>query len=323
MAANQSALGQITLITGSEEFLGERTVQRLRTQVRNADPEADFTQTQAASVDRAALEELSAPSLFSATRCVVVHQLEQLPEESWQGLLDYCSNPVADVALILVHTGGNRGSGLLNKLRKCDSVNEFKSAVIKAYQLPDFVVSEAKSRKVVMGNRAAEFLVQSLGTDLRSLAAAVGQLASDFAGEELTLQRVQQYYGGRAEAKSFAVADHAVNGDLAQALEELRWILERGNEHVLVTAACARALRQVALCKQGAGRMRDADLASQLQVPPWKLKSLVPQARSWDEQGLDRAIQAVALADAQIKGQASDGSYAIEKMIMEICAARN
>lgn len=155
MAANQSALGQITLITGPEEFLGERTVQRLRTQVRNADPEADFTQTQAASVDQAALEELSAPSLFSATRCVVVHQLEQLPEESWQGLLDYCSNPVADVALILVHTGGNRGSGLLNKLRKCDSVNEFKSAVIKAYQLPDFVVSEAKSRKVVMGNRAA------------------------------------------------------------------------------------------------------------------------------------------------------------------------
>ena len=69
--------------------------------------------------------------------------------------------------------------------------------------------------------------------------------------------------------------------------------------------------------------MRDSDLASQLQVPPWKLKSLVLQARSWDEQGLDRAIQAVALADAQIKGQASDGSYAIEKMIMEICAARN
>jgi DNA polymerase-3 subunit delta len=322
MTATQSALGRIILITGPEEFLGERVVDRVRAEVTSADPDADFSEVEATSLDRGALEEMTAPSLFSATRCVVVRRLENLPDASWEGLLDYCADPVPEVALLLVHTGGNKGMGWLNKIRKLASVTESKSAPVKPYQLPDFVVSEARARKVRMGEAAAGFLVQAIGSDLRSLAAAVSQLASDFAGDELTLERVQQYYGGRAEAKSFAVADHVVNGDAARALEEARWILERGDEHVLITAACARALRQVALGKHAAGRLQGAALAKEIQVPPWKLKSLLPQVRGWDEDGLSRAIQAVATADASVKGQASYPSYAIEKMILEVCSAR-
>ncbi len=323
MTANQSSLGRIILITGPEEFLGERVVERVRAEVTRSDPEADFSELEATSLDRAALEEMTAPSLFSATRCVVVRHLENLPEASWEGLLDYCANPVEEVALLLVHTGGNKGLGWVNKMRKVGSVDEVKSAPVKAYQLPDFVVSEARSRKVRMGDAAAGFLVQAIGSDPRSLAAAVGQLVSDFGGEELTMGRVQQYYGGRAEAKSFAVADHVVNGDAAKALEEVRWILERGDEHVLITTACARALRQVALCRHAAGRLQGAALAKEIQVPTWKLKSLLPQVKGWDEAGLSVAIQAVATADADIKGQASDASYAVEKMILEVCAARH
>ncbi|HNO40240.1 MAG TPA: DNA polymerase III subunit delta, partial [Marmoricola sp.] len=294
MTSNQSALGRIVLITGPEEFLGEQVVSTIRGQVKQADPESDFVETAANLLDRAGLEECTSPSLFAATRCVVVRNLEQLPEASWESLLEYAAAPLPDIALVLVHSGGNKGTGLLNKLRKCPAVVEQKSAPIKAYQLPEFVISQARVNKARMGEAAAGFLVQSLGSDLRSLAAAVGQLASDFPGEELTLERVQQYYGGRAEAKSFAVADHVVNGDVARALEETRWILDRGAEHVLITAACARALRQVALCKATAGRLRGADLAREIQVPTWRLKSLLAQARGWEDAGLSTAIQAVA-----------------------------
>lgn len=317
-----SSLGRITLITGPEEFLGERVIQRIRAEVAQIDSEAEFTDTEASNLDRDGLEELTAPSLFSATRCVVVRRLENLPDTSWDGLLDYAADPIGDVALVLVHTGGNKGVGWLNKLRKVDSVTEEKSAQIKPYQLPDFVISEARARRVKMGEPAAGFLVQAIGSDLRALSAAIGQLVSDHAGEELTVERVQQYYGGRAEAKSFAVADHVINGDAAKALEEARWILDRGAEHILITAACARSLRQVALCKHASTRLRGADLAREIQVPTWRLKSLLPQVRGWDEAGLSAAIRAVANADAEIKGQASDPSYAVEKMILEVCAAR-
>ena len=63
----------------------------------------------------ATLGELAAPSLFSSIRCVVVRGLEDLPEESVDGLLDYAAAPAEDVALVLVHGGGPKGSGLLDQ----------------------------------------------------------------------------------------------------------------------------------------------------------------------------------------------------------------
>ena len=84
-------------------------------------------------------------------------------------------------------------------------------------------------------NDAAAFLVQAVGQDLRALSAAASQLANDFGGQPVTTEMVKQYFGGRAEAKSFTVADHTLMGRTSKALEELRWALDRGTAPVLVT----------------------------------------------------------------------------------------
>lgn len=57
-------LGRVTLVTGKEEFLGERTVGAVRAAVRAHDPEAELADTAAAGLTLGALGELSAPSLF-------------------------------------------------------------------------------------------------------------------------------------------------------------------------------------------------------------------------------------------------------------------
>src|SRR4051812_40639527 len=93
-------LGRITLVTGPEEFMAERTVQSVRAAVRRADPEAEFSETGAGDLTMATLGELAAPSLFSSTRCVVVRSFEDLPEESVSGLLEYAGDPAEDVALV-------------------------------------------------------------------------------------------------------------------------------------------------------------------------------------------------------------------------------
>lgn len=314
-------LGRITLVTGPEEFLGERTVAGVRTAVREHDPEAEVSEASAESLTMATLGELAAPSLFSTTRCVVVRKLEDLPEESVAGLLDYGASPADDVALVLVHTGGQKGSGLLTRLRKLAAVTEVKSAPLSARDYPKFVADELRGLRVRIDADAAEFLVQSVGQDLRGLSAAAGQLANDFAGQPITTEMVKRYFGGRAEAKSFVVADHALNGRVAQALEELRWALDRGTAPVLVTSALAGNLRSLARIKGSPRGMRNADLMREVGVPSWKLDQLRRQAHGWEEDGLGRAIRAVARADAAVKGQASDASYALEKMVLDV--ARN
>jgi DNA polymerase-3 subunit delta len=320
-------LGRVLLLTGKEEFLGERAATEVKAAVRAYDAEAEVGDTEAAGLTPGSLGELSAPSLFSSVRCVVVRGLENLPEESVGGLLDYCAAPAEDVALVLMHSGGAKGSGVLAKLRKLPSVTEQKSEELKPSEFPGFVSAEIRRHGGRIDPEGATALVQAIGQDLRSLAAAAHQLASDFPaisggqgaiGEE----HVKRYFGGRAEAKSFAVADAAFYGRRQAALEELRWALDNGTAAVLVTAAFASGVRGLAKL-QGAPRgARDADLARDVGVPPWKLRTLREQLRGWSEAGLARAVRAVAQADADIKGAASDASYTLERLVLTIAGLR-
>jgi DNA polymerase-3 subunit delta len=318
----RDVLGRITLVTGPEEFLGERAIADVHSLVRAHDAEAEFSETSAASLTMAGLGDMAAPSLFSTTRCVVVRRLEDLPEESAAGLLDYAAAPAEDVALVLAHGGGPKGSGLLTKLRKLPSVTEVKSVPLTAREFPAFVVNQLRARQVRIDPDAADFLIQAVGQDLRSLSAAASQLADDFEGQPLTVEMVKKYFGGRAEAKSFAVADHTIYGQTAKALEELRWALDRGTAPVLVTSAMAGGLRSLARFMSAPRGMRNNDLMREVGVPAWKLDTMRRQSHGWDDDGVGRAIRAVARADADIKGQASDPAYALEKMVLDIVRAR-
>lgn len=316
-------LGSVTLVTGKEEFLNERTVSAVRDVVRAHDAEAELSETSASDLSLATLGELAAPSLFSSVRCVVVRSLERLPEESIAGLLDYAAAPVEDVALVLVHGGGPKGSGVLTKLRKLGSVTESKSGELRASEFPGFLGAEVRRHGSTIDDEAATFLVQAVGQDLRSLAAAAHQLTSDFLGEALSIDKVKRYFGGRAEAKSFAVADAAFAGRRQVALEELRWALDGGTAAVLVTSAFAGNARGLARYKGAMRGMGEADLAREVGVPPWKLRTIRDQSRAWSDAGLSRAIRAVAQADADVKGAASDASYTLERLVLTVAALRD
>ena len=316
-------LGKVTLVTGKEEFLRERTVKSVREAVRRHDADAEVAESRGGDLTMATLGELAAPSLFSSTRCVVVRALEDLPEESVEGLLAYAAKPADEVALVLMHSGGPKGSGVLTKLRKLGPVNEVKVAELRPSEFPAFVAAEVRIHGATLEQEAADVLVQAVGQDLRSLAAAADQLASDFPEQRLTTEIVKRYFGGRAEAKSFAVADAAMWGRRAVALEELRWALDGGTAPVLVTSAFAGGARGIARYKAAPRGMREADLAREVGVPPWKVRTIRDLSRGWSDGGIARAIRAIARADADIKGAASDASYTLERLVLTITGLRD
>ena len=319
----EDVLGRVTLVTGKEEFLNERTVAAVRDAVRRHDASAEISETGAAGLTLAELGEMSAASLFSSIRCVVVRSLENLPDESVDGLLDYAAAPVDDIALVLVHGGGPKGSGVLTKLRKLPGVTEVKSEEMRASDFPGFVTEEVRLHGATIDKDAATFLVSAVGQDLRSLAAAADQLTNDFPDEALTVEKVRKYFGGRAEAKSFAVADAAFWGRRRVALEELRWAIDGGTAPVLVTSAFAGSARGLARYKSAPRGMREADLAREVGVPPWKLRTIRDQSRGWSDRAIAQAVRATARADADIKGAASDAAYTLERLVLTITGLRD
>lgn len=320
-AADVSALGVVTVLSGPEELLADRAVEAIVAGVRAADPAADVSEIDAASLHPAALAELTSPSLFAASRVVVVRAMDTLAAPTGEALVAYAAGPAPDIALVLVHRGGQKGRGVIDKLRKakasviaCDSM--------KSYELPRFVAAEVRRSGGRISEDAATMLVDAVGSDLRALTGAVSQLLADTGGAPVTDEVVSRYFAGRAEVSSFAVADAALSGRSAQALEQLRWALRSGVVPVLVTSALASGLRNLARLGGAARGGRDADLAREVGVPPWKIKTLRAQLRGWTPEGLAAAIRVVAQADADIKGAADDAAYALEKAVLGITRAR-
>jgi DNA polymerase-3 subunit delta len=134
---------------------------------------------------------------------------------------------------------------------------------------------------------------------------------------------VAAYHRGRAESTGYSVADRAVEGDVAGALETLRWAMSTGVDPVLISSSLAANLRTIAAVA-AAGRGSPDALAGTLGMPAWKIRRAQGWVRRWRPEALVEAVTAVAAADADIKGAADDAAYAAERAVLTVagCASR-
>lgn len=314
-------LGTVVLVTGSAEFLAERVVGDARAALADDDPGADVTEVDAAGLDAGAFAELTSPSLLASSRGVVVRGVDTLPEPMHQPLLDYLAAPASDVALLLLHPAGARGKQLLDALRGAGA-RQVPVEDPKPWKLTAWVVAEGRRLGVRVDNAAAELLHRAVGDDVRALAAALSQLVSDHPGARIDADLVGRFHEGRAEIKAFDIAERAVTGDLAGALELLRWALGQRFPLPIVTAAFATTVRRLVKLSFAPAGTSDAALALEVGCSPRQLPRLRDQTRGWDAGGLATAMDAVAGADAAVKGGGEDPGHALERMVLQVAAAR-
>jgi len=325
MPTATTALGAVTLVTGSAEFLSERAVGRVVAAVSAVDADADLTTVSAAQIGLGGLAELTSPSLFAAVRTVVVHELSELPDDVHDEVVAYAHHPADDVALVLVHPGGQKGKRLLDRLRTMDRVVEIKNEAPKPWdtnRFAGFVAAEVRHSRAKITDDAADFLVRAIGPDLRALSAAAEQLVADFSSETITTEIVRRYYDGRAEVSGFDIADAAIEGSVARALERARWARQNREEIPKLLGAFAFRLRSLARLQAAPRGLREVDLAREVGVSPGQLRGLREHLRSWHETGLATAIRAVAQADVDLKGGVGDPDYALERLILAVVRSR-
>ncbi len=322
LALVEKKFGRVVLVSGPEALVAERVVDAHVRAALTERPQAQVLRLSAVGLDAGALTEATGGSLFASDSVVVVTELSELDPDLFEDVELLATDPVPEVALVLVHPGGVKGKSLLDRLKKA-RVETIEAAAIKPWELTQFVTAEARRVNGRVDAGAATLLAEALGNDVRGLAGAVRQLLADSDDHAITEAAVRRYFAGRADVTSFTVADHVLAGRRDEALGALRWALETGVAAVLVTSALAAALRnQGKYLDLRDPRMRDADVARAIGVPPFKVKELSRHARDWTALGLARSLQAVAAADAAVKGAATDAGFALERMVIEVSAQR-
>ena len=312
----------VTLVVGEEEFLVDRAVRDLIAAARDAAPGTDVHDLDASGLGPGDLDTLTSPSLFGSGCVLVVRSAQNAGKDVAAGLAACVRNPAPDVVLILTHAGGAKGKELVAgakaagaRMIECPKVTRFSERL-------DFIRTEFRRAGRRADDGAARALLDAVGSDLRELAAACGQLAADTDGP-IDEAVVARYYRGRAEATGFTVADRAVEGHLVQALEQLRWALATGVSPVLICSALAQGVRLLGRVGSAPRGASSVALAGEVGAPPWKIDRVRQQLRGWHPNGIARALHAVAEADAQVKGEATSAAYALERAVRRIVAARS
>ncbi|MEO6082147.1 MAG: DNA polymerase III subunit delta [Umezawaea sp.] len=311
----------LQLVVGDEELLVERAVRAALDAARAIDPQADLTRVRVTDLTPPELAELVSPSLFAEGRVIALDAAQEAGKEIADTVIAYAKAPADGITLVVVHTGGGRSKAakeLPAALKKAGAVVIECPKITKAAEREAFVRNEVRAAGGKIDPEGVAVLIDSVGTDLRELAAAASQLVAD-SGGKIDAEEVRRYHRGRAEVTGFAVAEKAVAGDRAGALEALRWAMQLGVPHVLVADALADSVRTIARVS-AAGRADPFQLAGSLGMPPWKVKKAQGQARGWDPSGLAEAMSVVALLNADVKGVAADADYALERAVLRIVA---
>lgn len=314
------ALMGITLIQGGEELLADRAI----ADAISSGNGATVTQLGADLLELGQITDALAPSLFGDARIIIVKDIQDLAAELSEEIATYLDDPDSGVHLVLWHKGGVKGKALLEKIKKAKPTIITVEAMKKESDKAEFVRSEFARLGRRIDSDAVQSIVDALGSDMRELAGVCSQLASDVAGgSSITAQDVAIFQQGRVETTGYDVADAVLDGKTDLALVTLRQALDTGVDPVMIISAIAGSLRTLAKVS-GANRSANSfNLASSLGLPPWQIEKARRQLAGWTPATLAGAVVALAQADADIKGAASDPIYALERSIISIARSKS
>jgi DNA polymerase-3 subunit delta len=314
------------VIVGEEQLLVERAVASVLAAAAGAGPAdrgaddagagPDVHDVSGADLGAGELSLLTAPSLFGGDCVVIVRAAQDASAAVATELAELASAMPPGVSLVITHAGGAKGKSLLTALSAAGARRVDCPGVRRFGERMDFLRAELgrAGRKADDGGLRA--LIDAVGTDLRDLAAACAQLSADTSGV-ITAAVVARYWRGRAEATGFTVADRTLEGNLAEALAQLRYALAIGTAPVLITSALARGIRTLGQVGTSRGKSTDT-LAAELGMPAWKVDKVRQQLQGWTPDGLARAHSAVAQADAEVKGEGASAGYSLERAVRVI-----
>jgi DNA polymerase III subunit delta len=223
----------VVLITGPEEYLGIRAMDRVRSQVRAAAPDVELSRLNAGNYESGSLAMNVSPSLFGESKLIEVEGLESMNDAFLADGLTYLARPEQDAVLVLRHGGGVRGKKLLDAVKAGGWPVVDCQPLKKDAEKTAFVVSEFKAASRRIEPEAVQSLVNAVGASLSELAAACSQLISD-ASTAVDAEMVPLVAALAAKLRTVAKVAGA-QGSSAQIAKQLGmqpWLVEQAQRDV-------------------------------------------------------------------------------------------
>ena len=309
----------VSIVAGTDSYLAEEGLEKALESAVGAD-RADAVQVfrgEEATWTRV-LDAARSGSLFATRRAVVVRNAEGLKGEG-DDVAAYLDDPTPGTALILLAAKPDKRKAVWKRLFERAEV--LPADPLKGRAIRTYVVEQLRRRKLALDDDGVLELVERVGQDLRRTMGEIEKLEA-FAGESgrrLSADDVASVLGRGLARPLYRIADAFTARRTATVLGYLEEALDDGEPALKVLGTLHRALRQL----RGARVLREArapreEVASRLQVMPFKVGDLLEATRAWPEADLQKAAAALDLADRRVK-TGSDPRMALAAAVLQAC----
>jgi len=321
--------GPLYWIYGKERFLVDRAVALLKE--RALDPRTrDFNYDLLYGKEAGAQKILAAARtlpMMAKRRLVMVRDADGLDAKQLEALGAYVADPAPETCLVFVAEKVDQRFKFFTIFKKRGVL--LKLDPLAERQVPAFVLSEGRSRKLRFEPGAAELVANEVGADLGQIVDAVERLEL-YVGERKSVGvgDVEAVVATTRQRSVFELCDAIGAGEPARALAALGSLLGAREPALRILAMVGRTVRQLLLVRDlGERRVGRGVMMERLGLPPFVLDKLEAQARRVDGAQLRAMHRAIYRADRTLKSSKLDDERVMEQLVLSLSrrrgAARN
>jgi DNA polymerase-3 subunit delta len=315
----RGVLAPIYCLHGNERFLVDRALAAIRTAVLGSESATSFDHDtfdlREVPIAQVVAAARTLP-MWSKRRLVLATGIDLVKAEHLEPLVAYVAAPNPRTCLVLV---GDKVDGRLRAflaLRKAGFLHEF--ARLKDRDLAQWLVAEARRRRLAIEPAAAQALAEAAGPDLGRLVQALEQLAL-YANGTVRREHVEDLIPESRERSVFELTRAIGSANVALALRLVTAMLRSREPALKIHFMLMRQLRQIWRAKELiAARVARPEIAAAIGVAPFFLDDVLVPAARMSSAALRRSFLHLYQADRALKSSRIDPEIHLTRLVRRL-----
>ncbi len=318
------------LICGNDQPKVRRSVARLRKRVyEETGSDLNLSLFDARSQSVADVLRAADTATFTfGTRLLLVAGADSWKAADRDRVAQYLSDPVPGVCIALVGETFRKTERLTKLLEKDGQVLRFE-VTKKQSDVTEWVRGRAKSRGARIGASEARYLVSQVGAEsLDALDNELAKLAAYTLGRPIVEADIDAVCTPTIDARIYQLTDAVGRRDAPGAFGVLEELFAGSGKSAGEVArstlySLVRYIGQLSTVMDLPHEMPSSEVAATLGIKPYTAQKLLEQRARFERPALDRAL--AALADAQaamVGGSELDAEFSLELALGKVLAAR-
>ncbi len=271
--------------------------------------------------------------MFSQHRFVLVREADRMDEEKVEMLTEYVQKPSDSTCLVLHGQTLGHWKKCRKEIEKVGKITEYTR--LKGQGLISWMKGRIAEKGKALSHEAAEYLVEVVGDHLYDLDNALEKaFLTVGAKRKIELADVEEITSEVKISTVFDLTDAIGHQNLEKALAILEKALEskavffRKEEESskfsdpipFLLSMMAKQYWSMLVIKQMSSRRQDiGELAKELGTPPWTIRKLIDQGKSFSETSLREGILKCHQTDLAIKRSGGPKDLLMEKLVIDLC----